>query len=405
MQGPRSQITRYLFQDWFLYFARREGLPLDQSGQKGTQLTFGRADSRHVIAELTDTFPFLTFSASDRDHDEIVRECAARAAARVSANDFGSTFWYSTVLEEPPFNFLTAYAGLGSLLLRNGTQMRIVGWRRLGRDALLEFTERLSSETNPLVAPPATVKVHLAIPGPIVGDFSNSVARFSIESIAAICGFALGRLINPPVAFFPATDEQRADATERHLDGSILTLARKGVSLDVFSPVQIDGGVDWSSRIQSALITFDAAMSQERDSVANVLYVVAAECLTVPAPKWRETRVTARFVEYYVREVGADLDAIINHGNFEEAFLIRRHGKKLDTLRKRLLLSIYKLRSQQVHEGLIPSYRGFGAMSFSGAIMQRALMHDFAEAALLSYLRAPRSSLIGHPQLFPGKAV
>jgi hypothetical protein len=189
------------------------------------------------------------------------------------------------------------------------------------------------------------------------------------------------------------------------LDNSVLTLARKGVSLDVFSPAQVDGGIDWSSRIQSALITFDAAMRQERDSVANILYVVAAECLAVPAPKWRETRVTARFVDFYVRELGAELDAIISHGNFEEAFRTRRGGKKTKTLRKRLLLAIYKLRSRQVHEGLIPTYRGFGALNFSGADMQRSLIHDFAEAALLSYLRAPRSSLIGHPQLFPEQPI
>jgi hypothetical protein len=125
---------------------------------------------------------------------------------------------------------------------------------------------------------------------------------------------------------------------------------------------------------------------------------VAAESLTVPAPKWRTERLTARFVDFYVREIAADLDAIIAHGNAEEAFDLRRRGKKAETLRKRLLLKIYGVRSHQVHEGLLPTYRGFG-FADGGTDMQRALIHDFAEAAILSYLRAPRSSVVGHPQL------
>jgi hypothetical protein len=408
MQDDRLLLPRYLLADWFVHFARLAGLPLEQRGHNGVNLTFGSPEARQVTAAPIEAPPYLSFSASDRNDVELVSNCAARAAARVAANDFGSTIWYSTSLEEPQFNYFTAHGGIGQLMLRLGTQVRITGWRRLGRDVLLEFAERPSSEGNPeapLVAPPASVKAHLAIPGPIAGLFSDLIAHRAIEAVAAVCGFALGRSIDPPISLFPATHEQSADAVARHLDSSVLTLARKGVSLDVFSPAQFDGGVDWSSRTQSALITFDAAMRQERDSVANILYVVAAECLAAPAPKWRETRVTARFVDFYVREIGADLDTIINHGNFKEAFKTRRGGKRIETLRKRLLLAIYKLRSRQVHGGLIPTYRGFGALSFSGADMQRALIHDFAEAALLSYLRAPRSSLIGHPQLFPEQAV
>jgi hypothetical protein len=107
----------------------------------------------------------------------------------------------------------------------------------------------------------------------------------------------------------------------------------------------------------------------------------------------------ARFVNFYRREMASDLDVIINHGNFEESFRIKRGTKSPESLRKLLLEKIYGLRSLQVHEGLRPSYRGFLIGTHSGEAMQRALIHDFSEAAILSYLSAPRSSLIGHPRI------
>jgi hypothetical protein len=268
----------------------------------------------------------------------------------------------------------------------------------------LEFKEAPSKETNPdqpFLAPRAVVQVHMAMPGPAHGFFSDFVAHSVIEPISSICGFALGRPVDPPAVLFPSEDGESDEADKRRLDMSVLTLARKGVSLDIFSHLSRAGGLALSSRARSALITFDAAMRQERDSVASILYVVAAESLSVPSAKWREQRLTARFVDFYLRELEQALDAIVAHGNFEEAFDIRRHGKGPESLRKRLLLKIYSVRSRQVHEGLLPTYRGMFGVHTGGADMQRALIHDFAEAAVLSYLSAPRSSLIGHPGLYP----
>jgi hypothetical protein len=205
--------------------------------------------------------------------------------------------------------------------------------------------------------------------------------------------------VDIPPAIFAKPNEKQKEAIERRLDPDVLTLARKGVALDVFSALGVDGGREWSDRARSALLTFDAAIRQDRDTVASVLYVVAAESLTVPATAWRDKRLVARFIDFYVRELASDLDVIIDHGNFEEAFQIKRGSRSRASLRKRLLEKLYSVRSLQVHEGLRPSYRGFLFGFRSGADMQRALVHDFAEAAILSYLSAPRCSLIGHPGL------
>lgn len=404
MKNPQVQALRYLLADWFIHFASKAGLNLPQRGQGQNQLTLGSPATQEVVARFTEGPPFLEFVPKTGTDAKAVAEAASLATAKIAANDFGGVVWYNFELCETDFNFFSPHGGIGSLVLRLGTQQRILGWRRLGAPILLEFVEGPSKEANPdrpLLAAPAIVHVHVAVPGPAAGFFSDFVAHGIIEPISAICGFALGRPVDPPPALFPSRDGKSDEAARRQRDPSVLTLARKTVSLDIFSPTSVDGGLDWSSRARSALITFDAAMRQERDSVASILYVVAAESLTVPSAKWREHRLTARFVDFYLRELAPALDTIVAHGNFEEAFDIRRHGKRPESLRKRLLLKIYGVRSRQVHEGLLPTYRGMFGVHNTAADMQRALIHDFAEAAILSYLGAPRSSLLGHPALDP----
>jgi hypothetical protein len=322
----------------------------------------------------------------------------------VSANDFGGEVWFSFELHEQELNLFAPHSGITALVLRLGTQKRIIGWRRIGSSVLLEFGEGPSKDGNPdapLLAPPAIIRVHVAVPGPREGFFAQSVAAGVVELVAAICTFALGRPVNPPPAVFPAKGEALAHLREKKRDAAILTLARKGVSLDIISALGIPGGVEWFSRLRAALITFDAAMRQERDSVASILYVVAAESLTLPETKWRDRRLSARFREFYLDEIAADLDTIVQHGNFEAAFSIKRGSKTPLSLRKKVLDKIYGIRSGHVHEGLPPSYKDIFSGHDFGADMQRALIHDFAEAALLSVIRSPRSSLVGHPTLDP----
>lgn len=406
MTNQQLLASRYLLADWFSRFAEEEGISFPQNGESGSSLTFGSPAGREVSAHFTQSPPFLDFVANDGADQGRVSGLAARAAAKAAAWQLGSEVWYSFELREPPLSLISPHGLIGGLMLRLGSQTRITGWRRLGGSVLLEFSEGQSTEANPenpLLAPPAIVNVHVAAPGPIAGRFSSYVAHSVVEPVAAICGFALGRAVDPPPVLFPAERVNADEFAAKRSDPSILTLARKGVSLDLFSLLAVDGGLECAARARSALITFDAGMRQERDSVASILYVVAAESLSVPTAKWSHERLTARFVDFYVRELAKDLDAIVGHGNFEEAFGIFRASKGAESLRKKLLKKIYGIRSQQVHEGLLPTYRGFGLPDDSVGL-QRGLIHDFAEAAVLNYLGSPRSSLIGHPQLWSDQA-
>ena len=126
-----------------------------------------------------------------------------------------------------------------------------------------------------------------------------------------------------------------------------------------------------------------------------ILYVVAAECLSNPFQPWKTERLTTRFIKFFDELMPGDLDSMVQHGNFEQAFGIVRGAKSPKKLRGMMLDSLYGFRSEPVHEGLAMAYEGFG---FSGLAGQRRMLASwFAEWAILRYLESPRTSLIGHP--------
>jgi len=89
------------------------------------------------------------------------------------------------------------------------------------------------------------------------------------------------------------------------------------------------------------------------------------------------------------------LDAIIQHPNFNSAFLLKRGTRTMPPLRKALLEEIYTVRSALVHSGIQPIQHRFGFEPY--AAIRRDLLANFAENAILAYIQLPSSSLIGHP--------
>jgi hypothetical protein len=388
-----------LLADWFAHLARAGGLDLTQYGTSGQAFTVGAMNAFHVTAHFTESPPFLDFVASDTSRQDDVNAIVAKAIDHVERRNLGDIVWYSTGLHEVEFKPAT-FSLMGSLLQRLGSQTRIAGWRRLGTNVLLEFVEDVPdgwAEKKPILAPRATVHVHVAAPGPCAGHFSAHVTQGVVETAGAICTFALGRPVELPPSVFPSKAEALQQLVERRTDREIPTLARKGVSLDIFGPLGNPGGRELFQRVRAAVTTFDAALRQERDSVACILYVVAAECLAMPYTEWRRTKLTKRFVEFFDELMPTDLDGIVAHGNFEEAFGIRRGTRTVRPLRREFLDWMYDYRSGQLHEGLSPGYQGLGVGFDASSATRRGLLADFAEAAILRYLAAPRVSLIGHP--------
>lgn len=395
------RIARILAADWFRRLAGEAGLSLKQYGTSGEAFTLGAPNEFNVLAKFESQPPYLTFVASDSSRQGLVDTLAQKAVARVASGDLGGVLWHSASLSVHGLQFASPFS-LAPLLQQLGSQTRIVGWRRLGWNVLLEFTENLpaeGSESNAIFAPNAIVHVHIAVPAPCPGHFSSHISHSALEVVAAICTFALGRGVELPPSLFPSKPEQTVGLIEKQMDTSVLTLARKSVPLDIFSSISMPGGYDHFTRMRAAFLTFDAALQQRHDSVACILYVVAAEVLAAPNAPWRDAKLTKRFIEFFRELIPNELDEIIGHGNFESVFGIRRGRRSNSALRRELLTQIYDFRSGHVHAGLRPSYRGFVSSFGSSDNIRRSLFTDFAEAAILGYLVSPRSSVIGHPSL------
>ncbi|MCH7777655.1 MAG: hypothetical protein IH878_14125 [Gemmatimonadetes bacterium] len=395
--------SRQLLADWFVRLARDADLKFDQRSASSQSLTIGNPKAPHVVAKFTDQAPYLQFVASDEAKQTLVDELANQAVKHVENGELGGVVWYSTELHEVALTF-GSHSTMSPLLLRLANQVRIQGWRRLGTNVLLEFEEEKPDDWDAkpqILAPEAIVKAHVAAPGPCAGDFSKSIAKQVMELVEAVCTFALGRPFEIPHTIFSSKDASVPELEARGQDAAIPNLARKGVSLDVFDRLRALGGLQSFERARASLLTFDAAVRQERDPVAYILYVVAAEALTTPFMPWRTEKLTKRFKEFFNELMPKDLDEIVAHANFEEAFAIKRGTRAARALRFDVLNQIYASRSGLVHKGIGPSYDAMMGTS-GGDAVRRGLLSGFAEMAILRFLEAPRSSIVGHPAFDQG---
>lgn len=384
---------------WLLRFAREAGYEVSQTSLTFAPFIIGPQDGFHVTVTPLDTSPWITADASDPDQQEPINALVQRSGERADAGDVGGHQWYRATISSEPPEFDVFFMDRIQEMLTNHVRMQ--GWARLASWILLNFREELPagrtvSSDNPFVVHRALIDVHIAVPGPAYGPLTEPIAHQALEEVAAICTFALGRPVDLPPGIFPAGEEAVAELDARMHDASIGTLARDGVPLDIYERLFSLGGMDSVDRARGAFLSYDAAVRQQREQVALIMYVVAAECLTNPYQPWKTERLTARFINFFDELMPKDLDELVQHANFEDAFGIRRGSRSDRALRRDFLSTIYSQRSEPVHEGLSASFRGIGGMG-STSSQRRALASLFAQNAILRFLESPRTTLIGHP--------
>jgi hypothetical protein len=89
-----------------------------------------------------------------------------------------------------------------------------------------------------------------------------------------------------------------ADLESRKTETSILTFARKGKPLEIFHLAFLDRH-SWD-HVRGAVLSYDAALRQQREQVAVIL-CVAADCLTNPFQPWKAERLTTRLHQFLQR--------------------------------------------------------------------------------------------------------
>jgi hypothetical protein len=213
-----------------------------------------------------------------------------------------------------------------------------------------------------------------------------------METVAAICAFASGRPVEYKLPVFPVrTEEELARLKVLRHDPAVLGLARDGISLNIFN-----FPLDTILRLRGSLLAYHAALQQLSPDVAGMLFVTAIEALFSPRAEWRKEKATQRFIKSLIELCPEAIDQIASHANVEEAFSWKRKGGQA-LQRKEMLDAMYESRSDPTHAGLGISNTGvFSGMASPGG-MRVALLSDLSRAAILEFLKAPRSSLIGHP--------
>lgn len=389
--------TQLLTADWLRVLGNEADFAYHNHSANGPTLVLqGHGDFELVCSRLAEP-PYLALASNDATRAKRLESQLQEAARRAENGMLAGYWWYTSLLTERPLQLPGPNIFL-DLVQRLGSQRSIAGWRRLGHNVLVEFEEEVREDaTSSIMAPPARVRVHIGAPGPCLGFVTDVIAHSMLETISAICGFALGRpLVLPPIVF-PAESERVIWLRENQESTDIPLLARDGVGLGFLDIPRLDGGFQVLRRLQNALLTFDAAQVQDREAVACILYVAAAEALSMPEPSWRREKLTTRFCRFFEHLIPQQLDKLVRHPNYEESFGVSRGAKEDPTLRRKALETFYALRSGQLHEGLDPNYRNMVTTPRGVAGMRAALLRDFAEAAILGFLQSPRSSLIGHP--------
>jgi hypothetical protein len=394
-----AEISELLFAAWVQFFASQRfrltqygtGNPADAS----TTYSYGSPTERNFAFDRSQSREWSLRSSTgiaEGDIEVIVRD----SIHKLSSGDFGDELVYQTELEAKEFGI--SQVSMSNFFRLLGDQVPISGSRRLGSRVLLDFALEQPKEPGipQLFVPRTTMKVAIFVPGPIASGLTDSIATGTVEVVAGICALALGRVVEWPLAIFPAAPQDAEEARARRSDTSILGLARDHVSLDIFDEFHALGGDDGLMRVRGALLSYHAALQQASPDVAMMLFITSMEALIVPRPEWRKDKATKRFIEALDQLCPDAVEATVNHANVEQAFGYRRRGGSRARHRQ-LLDQVYALRSNPTHSGI--GLSGAGMMSmFAGAWSLRVgLLSDLARRALLNFLQAPRSSLIGHP--------
>jgi hypothetical protein len=398
------EVTTLLFTAWVQSLAEQR-LALGQHGsgrtaQGGETYNFGDPTASNFVFERSLNGQW-NLRSSQGLAEKGIQAIVSDALGKVASGDFGDDVVYQTTMQAKAFAINPASMSQFARLL--GDQKYIDGSLRLGDRVLLEFKPK--APDNPAVpqlfAPETDITVTIFTPGPTAGDLAQKIAMGITETVGAICAFALGRVVDVPLMIFPLTDEAAVAAQSRRWDRSILGLAREHVSLDIFGEFAALGSMDGLLRVRGALLSYHAALQQSSPDVALMLLVSSLESLIVPRPEWRKEKATKRFIEALSDLCPEVIDSLVNHPNVEQAFSYKKKGGPR-AQRRQLLDQIYVLRSNPTHSGLGLSGAGMLSMFADSGSMRTALLSDLARGALLQFLQAPRSSLIGHPMFDQG---
>lgn len=391
----RRDAWAELFQAWVIRLAQEQFGALQWGGPAHLFTIGAPGGPRFGVAVTTDSVAIGEVSELD---EHAVAAVVAEAESRTNRGELGGVVIYSATFRT---SGLTSAEDIFDLLKTIGTQVHIDGPRRLSNVVVLDFRPEIPEhpDTAMIFAPATVVDAVIYVPGPVWSPLTDRVASGITETTAALCAVALGRPVTSEGGDFPIGDDGIPAALSRRSDMSIRGLARDGVSLDIFGDLRALGGESATLRGRSSALALHGAMAQQSADISMLLLVTAIEALVAPAAEWGKERVVKRFVNSVIELCPTTVDEIAAHEDAGDALGFSPRGS-VNRQRREILDLIYASRSRITHSGL--SLSPPGLTSFASPTRPRiTLTTELAFAAFLSYLSAPRSSVVGYPPLTP----
>lgn len=401
----REKPKQLLFVNWVQHLVGERLAPVQSwnGGPDTDSWQFKLGEGRQVGIEIKAPKFRVKVTPPSRDRAAI-RDIVDEAWQRTQAGNFGDGLWYKTRFSSQ----VSTMSALGQLhfmrFLSEHANRRVQGPVRLTNGVLLEF-EQKATDPSPLAIPDFTVDVTLRAPGPGRGPFTAMLAVNIATMVRAILAYSTAAPIDHSALMmsFPAKPEDIEPAEQYLSDTSVgeLTVDGNVLGTRIFGEfgglAQQTGNADLVRRVQGALYSYEQALHQESEYTTLILLVTGIEALTVPnVSGWNQKRLVARFIDFVKQADPAAIAKIISHDNFKQAF-----GSY--TSPSRFLNDVYSRRSRPLHTGMVqhtvmgplPNIAGDGGIRV-------ALVSELFRACMRSFLTAPFSSLIGHPDIAPG---
>jgi hypothetical protein len=383
-------MQQLLAVDWLWSLIAPDGFRPSGQGQTQSQshstCSAAADDGRRLIAHrLSDGLAIVVDAAQAPDFVSL-SERVAEANRRAAAGDASThTWWWHVDLSSAH-----ALATPAQIIRAIGQQRPVVGTFNLGGATITSF------EVEELDSPFHTYKIGATFPilSPVRGPFAESAAEHRGQLIRAVCSWLTGAALQSTNAW-EADAQEATDAEAALREGRAPRLANLPRDVLLYVPPESASDPNWEllRRFQGALHAYDEAINQASANVALILLVSVVEALARPNTNWDQSRVTVRFKRFAADLLGPELRTIATHPNFHQAFPGVSPLALLDYL--------YDLRSEPVHTGHLARPVGMQSAFATQSTMRIAFAADLARAALDAFSRAPRSSLVGHPEIQP----
>lgn len=392
IKGYSNRDQVLLFQDWLLLISKNE-IEVTGQGSSGETWRFNLGSSQSIeITYVADTGTINVIASAKIG--QLVEKLSLAAHQKVVDQSPTPGSWWELSLSSAQTSL--DQSSLLHMLRNLGAFKRGPEKLRMGRVALLKINDKTDGQVS--LFPKLIIRVDFLSPGAAGGPFSKLLAERSVPVINAVLSSCFGSPLMPSASIHSLKPDEVEATVKEIASDEIHELGFQGLPIWGFlQTCYLLDASELANRIIGAMMAYEAGMLQRTDHSTLLFFVSSLESLTVPNLKAARTQRLSKRFSYFLEEFcSEDIDKVMNHANFTEAFGEIKNKKKF-------INELYNLRSQPVHTGHFGNYSGM--MMLNKQSLKVGLVNDIVVAAIEALIKTPVSLLWGHPQLDPSVTI